>query len=324
MITRKDIAAHLERSVRTGFLIGTKAYQPLRAGWVKEVVSDGAFETYADMGSVPWPVQNAGKAGAGGTDTRTGAVMVNKLNSGQAIQVIGGEERALIVYNLDWEIAVGITHNAIDDDKAGDLEAWARAASVNFQRHMDYVCFNALNAGEATTTYGACYDTLSFFNDSHVDPGAEYTTTQDNKYAVALSLDNFETVKVAAAKFKDSRGQPLGLNHSLLIVPPDLERTASQIALNREDFATASRALNPYAGSVKMLVAPGGWLDTTAWFLMDSSLPQKPLILQIRKSPELSIWDVESEGDGGTRYYKWHSRYAVCYGDWRLSAQGNT
>ena len=61
MITRADIAAHLERGVRTGFLTGRQAYTPLRSAFVGNTTSDGAFESYTDMGNVPWPVQNAGK-----------------------------------------------------------------------------------------------------------------------------------------------------------------------------------------------------------------------------------------------------------------------
>jgi len=324
MITRKDIAAHLERNIRTGFLLGARDYQPLRRAFAAETTSDGAFETYADMGTVPWPTQNAGKKGPGGKDARTGAPVVNKLNAGQQVTIVGGEEKSLIVYNLDWEITIGVTHNAINDDRAGDLEAWARSAAINFERHMDFVCFDALNNGGSTAAYGACYNGLAFFNNAHVDPGAEYQTAQDNAYALALSLDNFETVKVAAAKFRDGRGQPVGLNHNLLIVPPDLERVAAQIAMNREAYDTGNREMNPYAGSVRLLVAPGGWLDTTAWFAVDPNLPQKPINLQIRQRPDLVVWDDFMAGDGGVRYYKWHARYAVFYGDWRLAVQGNT
>lgn len=323
MITRSDIAAHLERSVRTGFLVGGKDYRPLRSLFVREVPSDGAFESYADMGMLPWPIQNAGSMGPGGSDSRTGGTVVNRLSGGRQITIIGGQEKSMIVYNVDWEIAIGIEHNAIDDDKVGDIESWARGAAVNFEKHKDYLAFNALNVGEGTT-YGAAYDGLSFFNDAHVDPSAQYTTVQDNKNALALSLDNFQIVKVAASKFLDDRGQPVGFNHNLLIIPPDLEYAAAQITMNREAYDTANREINPYAGSVRSIVAPGGWLDSTAWFLLDVSQPQKPLHLQIRKQPSLTIWDIEENGGGGTRYYKWHSRYSVFYGDWRLAIEGNT
>jgi phage major head subunit gpT-like protein len=323
MITRSDIAAHLERNIRTGFLLGRKDYTPMRSAFMGMRPSDGAFEDYADMGTTPWPRQNAGKQGAGGTHGETGAVKVGQAGAGGAITVIGAPEQAMRVYNVDWDVAIGIEHNAIDDDQAGDLEAWARGARVSFERHMDFIAFDMLNQGGATTTYGAAYDNLSFFNDAHVDPGAEYQTGQDNSFALALSLDNFQTVKVAASKFLDDRGQPLGLTHTVLIVPADLEYTAFQIASNPEAFDTADRERNPYANRVTAMTAPGAWLDSASWFVVDVSLPQKPLYMQERKAPELVIWDDESQGSG-IRYYKWHARYNGFYGDWRLAAQGNT
>ncbi len=324
MITRTDVAAHMEHGVRTGFLNGLNSYNPLRAAFVDEMPSDGAFETYADMGDPPWPVQNAGQEGAGGTDGRTGAPAVNRMNAGGPITVVGGEERSLVVYNVDWDITIGVEHNALDDGRVGSLEVWSRNAGINFQKFLDYKAFHALNSGEAVTNYGAGYDGLSFFNAAHIDPRAAYQTAQSNALTLGLSLDNFEAVKVAASKFRDSRGQPVGMNHNLLIVPPDLERIAAQITGNQQAYDTANREINPYSGSTSHLVAPGGWLDTTAWFVVDRSQGRKPIGLQMRKFPaELVIWDDETQG-GGTRYYKWHARGAIFYGDWRLCVQGNS
>jgi phage major head subunit gpT-like protein len=321
MITRADIAKHLEYGIRTGFLKGSREYTPLRSGFVGEQTSSGAFETYADLGDVPWPNQNAGKMGSDGSDGH--AEVTNSMNSGRAITVLGTEERALTVYNVDWEISVAVTHNAINDARVGNLEQWARDAARNFEKHKDYLSFDALTQG-AGSTYGKTYDGQVFFYASHADRGAEYTTAQSNVNTSVLSLDTFETVRVAGSKFKDSRGQPIGMNHTLLIVPPDLERVGYQITQNREDYLTANRALNPYSGSIRMLVAPGGWLDTTSWYLIDTSQTARPLYIQNRQAPQLAQWDDEQAGDGGVRYFKWHARYSVFYGDWRMAIQGNT
>ncbi len=323
MITRADIAAHLESQVRVGFLTGSKTYTPLRGNFVREVPSDGAFESYTDMGMLPWPIQNAGNMGLGGTDTKTNANMVGSMSGGRQITIIGGQEKSLIVYNADWEIAIGIEHNTIDDDRAGDLESWARDAASNFEKHKDYLSFSALNSG-AATTYGYGYDKVVFFSASHADPSAEYTTVQSNVNTLSLSLDNFQTVKVAASKFLDDRGKPIGFNHNLLIIPPDLEYAAAQITLNREAYDTANREINPYAGRVQSIVAPGAWLDSTSWFLVDPNQTHKPINLQMRKQPSLVIWDEEHQGGGGVRFFKWHARYSVFYGDWRLCVQGNS
>lgn len=323
MITRTDILAHLERGIRVGFTVGMKAYSPLRSNFVQEKVSDGAFETYADMGAVPWPEAGSGLAGSGGTDTRTGAEITGGISEGGPITILGGEERSHIVYNRDWYVAIGIQHSAINDNRTGDLEQWARNAAVRFQQHMDFLAFDALNSGEAATNYGKTYDGLTLFSDAHIDKGAQYQTGQDNKYALTLTLDNFETVKVAASKFKDGRGQPVGLNHRLLIVPPELERVAAQITKNEAVYNTANREMNPYAGTTRYIVAPGGWMDATAWYLVDDSMPEKPVVFQTRQQPQLAVWDDHTQGSG-VRYFKWLARYTVAYGDWRLIAQGNT
>jgi phage major head subunit gpT-like protein len=323
MITRTDVVAQLERGLRTQFLKAGRTYTSIRDPFVRTAPSDGAFELYGDMGATPWPRQATGQSGSGGSDGRTGAPVVGGLHEGGPIVVLGGNERSLQVYNRGWDIPIAIYHDAINDNRVGGLEEWARMAGARFEQHKDYLAFDALNNGEAVTKYGAGYDKLSFFNDAHIDPGAQYVTGQDNKYALALSLDNFETVRVAGSKFKDDRGQPCGFSHDLLIIPTDLERTAAQITLNREAHDTANREMNPYAGRIRALTAPGGWLDTTAWFVVAADMPQKPLILQERQAPILVFWDDHTQG-GGIRYYKWYARYEIAYGDWRSALQGNT
>jgi len=322
-IVRSDIRAHLEAVVRANFLAGKPDYKPLRSMFCQEYPSQKAFEVFAGMGALPWPVQNGGKLGSGGTDSRTGVQQTGALHEGGPVQIFGGEEQGMLVYPADWEITIGVTQNALDDDQTGELETWAKSAAPRFEQHKDYLAFAALNAGDATT-YGIAYDGLNFYSNSHLDPGAEYQTVQDNLNGSTLSLDNFDTVKVQAAKFMDSRGKPMGLNHNLLIVPPDLERTASQITMNREAYDTANREMNPYAGSVKLLVAPGGWMDTTAWVLIDPNQLAKPLGIVIRKPPAPVIWYDYSTGGGGTWYIKLHARYNIFYQDWRLAVMGNS
>jgi len=320
MITRTDVLAHLEYGMRKGFLTAQKGYSPLRAPFCGVTQSDGAFETYADMGTVPWPSQNGGQAAGTAVDSRTNKQVVGGLHEGGPITVLGGNERGMIVYNQDWDIPIGIYHNAINDNRVGSLEAWARNAGTRFEQHKDYVAFAMLNGGDGTT-YGEAYDGLSYFNDSHVDPGAEYQTTQDNKYDLALSMDNFETVYVAAGGLLDDRGQPTGLIYDLLVHSINLRRTAAQITDNPEDGETANRAVNPYSGEVRRLQAPGGWFDSTAWALVCSNLPEKPIYIQEREAPHLVQWDDENQG---IRYYKWQARYVGFYGDWRLALMGKS
>lgn len=294
----------------------------MRSAFVDEAPSDGAFEIYGDLGAVPWPRHNGGQKPGTATDPRTGAPQVGGLHEGGPITVLGGNERALVVYNRDWDIPIGIYHSAIDDNRVGGLEQWAQSAGTRYEQHKDYLAFDALNQGEGST-YGEAYDGLSFFNDSHVDPGAEYQTAQDNKLATTLSYANFKAAYIAAGKFLDDRGQPVGLFHNLLIHSLDLVDEAAQIVSNPEKAGTADRDRNPFSGQVTRLQAPGGWLDTTAWYLAVAQPGMKPLGLQNRAAPQLVFWDDHTQGSG-IRYYKWVARYEVFYRDWRSAIQGNS
>jgi phage major head subunit gpT-like protein len=323
MIVRTDVVGRLERGAKVNFLKAKKEYRPKRAAFCKETPSDGAFEMYVDMGAVPFPSANGGQGGDTGTDGRTGHPQVGGLHEGGPVTILGGNERGLTVHNRDWPITIGIYHNAINDDRVGGLEQWARSASWRFEQHKDYLAFQLLNSGGADT-YGHCYDGQNFFSASHADPGAEYTTAQDNEYALSLSLDNFETVFNAAGLFVDDRGEPCGFEHTLLIHALELRRTAAQIVDNQWAYDVANREINPYRDGVTGLQAPGGYLDSSAWFLVDPSQPAKPVNLQIRQQPQLVYWDDYSQVPSGIRYYSWVARYEGFYGDWRLCIQGNT
>jgi phage major head subunit gpT-like protein len=298
-IFRNDIAGRLGYGVRSGFLKGQKTYTPVRSAFVRETTSTGKDEDYSDVGTVPMPVAYD-----------------------DMVQVRGTHEVTLTITNKDYEITIGISHNAINDDRVGNLDTWARQAGRNFEKHMDKLCFLALNAGDAST-YGLCYDGQNLFSASHADSGAEYTTAQDNQYGLTLSLDNFETVRVAGQNFLDGRGEPVMMDYDLLIVPPALERIALNITGNPQAYDTANREENPYAGMMKRPLA-STYLDATAWFLVASMEIVKPIILQIRQQPMLTMWDDERQGEGGVRYFKFHGRYNVGYGDWRTVLMGNT
>ena len=137
-----------------------------------------------------------------------------------------------------------------------------------------------------------------------------------------LSFDNYKAAEIAAGKFLDDRGKPVGFAHELLVTSLDLKYEGAQIKGNPQRYDTADRAVNPYVGGGHV-VAPGGWLDTTAWFLIAGDGVEKPLLLQNREAPRLVFWDDESQGYG-VRYYKWVARYTVAPGEWRLIIQGNS
>jgi len=294
-----NVPGHLETAARVGFLA---AVAQVELPWQRftRVLDMGAKSIdLVDLGAAPMPTENKGRT-----------------------QVRDFIEKKLVVAPKDWDITVSLSHNAIQDDQTATLENKVRAAGENFQRHMNNIAFDAINVGNATTVYGACYDGLSFFNDAHVDAGAEYTTVQDNNYALGFSFDNFKTVRAAGRSFLDDQGEPLDLVHNLIVAHPDYEYEIENLIGNPERFDATDRARNVYQG--KMQAVYSTKITSGRWFLLNADQPVKPLIMAMREQPNLqSAWFDPNGPDGGLYYFKFYARYNVFYGDWRLAIKGN-
>jgi hypothetical protein len=295
-----NIPGHLLAAARTGFL---SAPAPTVQPWAPIATMmnmDAKSIDLVDIGDAPMPVEAKGR-----TERRAFI------------------EKMLTVTPKNWEVTVGVSYNATKDDQTGTVERKCRSAGESFPMDMSNKAFKALNDGDATTNYGAGYDGLSFFNNSHIDKGAEYQTAQDNLNALAISLDNFETVMVTAKGFRNDQGEFVNYNYDLLITSPTNWRTASQICGNPQAYDTANRESNPYAGLVRPLVSPQ--FDTTAWVLTASGLSIKPILIVVREQPNLqAAWFDPDAGDGGMYYFKFYARYNHFYTNWRTAIMGNT
>ena len=294
-----NVPTHLLVAARTGFIAAVEQVQLPWQRFTRVLDMNAKSIDLVDLGAAPMPTENKGRT--------------------QARDFI---EKKLVVTPKDWDITVSLSHNAMQDDQTGTLESKVRAAGENFQRHLNNIAFDAINVGNATTTYGACYDGLSFFNDAHVDAGAEYTTTQDNNYALAFSFDNFKTVRAAGRAFLDDQGEPLDLVHNLIVAHPDYEYEIENLIGNPERYDQTDRARNVYQG--KMQAVYSTKITTGRWFLLNADQPVKPLIMAMREQPNLqSAWFDPNGPDGGLYYFKFFARYNVFYGDWRLGIKGN-
>ncbi len=293
-----NIPKHLIVGARTGFLsaVGDSDAAAYKK-FVQEIPMKSALQVLTDLGAGSMPVEDTGQPAAKDF-----------------------VEKSLDLSVKDWSATRWVSQNAIDDDQTGEIEAKAKDAAENFNLHISNMAFDALDKGESTATYGACYDGLSFFNDAHVTAGAKYQTGQDNKFALALSLDNFETVRVAGASFLNEVGEPFGYSHSLIIGNPAQERTLAQIA-NNPMVAGTTDEVNPYAGIVSYLLSHK--IAAGDWKVLDVSRTAKPLILAMRQPPKLQdAWFDPKAPDGGRYYFKYRARYNLFYGSPYLAIQG--
>lgn len=99
-----------------------------------------------------------------------------------------------------------------------------------------------------------------------------------NKGTAKLSMDAYKTARTSMMSLKNSKGRPLALVPDLLVVPPALEADARDILV--ADFINGTK--NTMQGTAEIHVEPRLASDS-AWFLLCTKRPVKPLIYQQRK-----------------------------------------
>lgn len=141
-------------------------------------------------------------------------------------------------------------------------------------------------------------DGVSLLNDSH--PFAQSGGTWDNSVSTALSFDAVKVGKAAMASLKDEYGEPLDLSPNVLLVHPDEERTAREIAqaddrpisvgtagaINTVGIG-ATGVTNVYRGAMDVIVSPR-WTSGD-WLLCDTRYA--PIALGVWRRPEAIVSD---------------------------------
>jgi phage major head subunit gpT-like protein len=199
------------------------------------------------------------------------------------------------IVNKDFESTVEVDRNKILDDTYGIFDFPMRDLGRAARKWPDVLLLNALQNGQTQ----ACYDGQNFFDPAHpVDryAGQIASGTQQNYWSsgMALSFDNYQTVRKTMMEFKGEDGLPLGVTPNLLVVPAALEVTARLIC---EADSVAPQTLgantqvgantNVLKGTAKVLIIPELANQPTQWYLMDTTKGMKPFVFQQRQAPNM-------------------------------------
>lgn len=175
------------------------------------------------------------------------------------------------IKNKDFELTIGIDRNAIGDDKIGLFNPSIEMLGQSAAMHPDKLVFSLLKNGFNEK----CFDGKAFFSSEHMIGKSKVS----NKGTAKLSLDAYVAARAGMMSLTNSKGEPLDLIPNRLVVPPALEKAALDIT--EADFINGTR--NTMKGTAKPLVVPQLAGSDTAWFLLCTTRPIKPLIYQQRK-----------------------------------------
>ncbi|CNI33345.1 Mu-like prophage major head subunit gpT [Yersinia frederiksenii] len=220
------------------------------------------------------------------------------------------------VVNDDFEATVEVDRNHIEDDQLLGYAQQASAAGQSAAELPSDIVFALLSGGFVNL----CYDGQPFFDTDHPVRGLSVS----NKGTKRLSADNLAAAKASygAARtamrgFKDEEGSSLKIRPTILVVPPALEDVANYL-MTADRFP--DNTPNIYKGTAEVLVVPE-LVSDTAWFLLDTTRPVKPLIYQERKKPEF-VEQTDYNSDSVFMRKKFlfgaEARSAGGYGFWQM------
>lgn len=185
------------------------------------------------------------------------------------------------IRNKDWEATIEVDRNDLEDDQIMGYALQAKGAGQSAAELPADIVFALLSDGFTNL----CYDGQPFFDTDHLVGGKSVSNKGTKKLSAASYADakaSYGAARTGMRGLKDDEGASLKIRPSILVVPPALEDEANYLM-------TADRypdnTPNPYKGTAEVLVVPELKSDT-AWFLLDTTKPVKPLIYQLRKKPE--------------------------------------
>ena len=225
------------------------------------------------------------------------------------------------IRNYEFAMGTQIERRLVDDDQYNQINRRASNMADSFNITVETDAANVfINAftDSGTNRMGASTngaDGVALLSTAHPYSPANSSTTQANEATLALTIDNLDTTRQAMRNFTDDAGQLLGVNPDMLLVPPELERTATQIVSERAIYEpnSAQYDVNMFSGRFRPVV----WdrlTDSNAWFLIDSTLMKQHLIWQWRIKPEFAQSD---DFDGLTAKYRGYMRYGIGWTDWK-------
>ena len=187
------------------------------------------------------------------------------------------------IKNKDFELTVGVDRNAIEDDKIGLYNPSIQMLGQSAAMHPDELIFKLLASGFTAL----CYDGKPFFSADHV-VGKKKVSNMTN---AKLTLDAYIAARAAMMSLTNSKGRALNLVPDTLVVPPALEKDARDILV--ADFINGTK--NTMQGTAKPLVVPQLAGHDSAWYLLCTSRPIKPLIYQQRKKAKFVSKTAETD-----------------------------
>ena len=222
----------------------------------------------------------------------------------------------------NYELAQGLSveRRLFDDEQYGIIRDRAQAMADAFDKTIEHDAVQVFINGFTDTGLNRLGQSLSgadgvgLLSTAHPYSPAQSGTTQSNEDTLPLSLANLDLSRQRMWNWTDDKGDLMAVTPDTLLVPAELERTATQILSERAVWEPGSAQfdVNMFSGRMKLLV----WnrlTDANAWFVIDSQAMKRYLIWQWRIRPEFARTE---DFDSLQAKFRGYMRYGIGWSHW--------
>lgn len=214
------------------------------------------------------------------------------------------------IKNKDFELTVNVKRNDIEDDRIGLYSPMIQTVAQSAATFADDLVFGVLKAGFSEK----CFDKQPFYSKEHKIGKKSAANTGTKK----LTVESYADARSIMMSYTDEHGRPLRLVPNLLLVPPALESRAREILLADQ----INGSTNTYKGTAELHVVPELADEPTAWHLLCTTRPIKPVIYQERTAPKFVSLDKDTDANVFYRaeyVYGAEARGNAGYGFWQMA-----
>ena len=169
--------------------------------------------------------------------------------------------------HVEYPVELVIEKRLLLNDQYGRIGDIVRRAGISAEQKMEIDAAGLFNSAFSGATWS---DGKALCVTDHPKSPNKSAGTYSNKGTTALSKAAVSATRILMMRFADDKGNEIGLMPNVLLVPPELEDTALEIANSALDPASANNAINPQAGRFSVI----SWQrlsDTNAWFMIDDT-----------------------------------------------------
>jgi phage major head subunit gpT-like protein len=207
---------------------------------------------------------------------------------------------------------MAVERKLYDDDLYNVINPKAQRLGTSFARTREIHAASTFNNAFSASFTG--FDAVALCSASHPLSPQNTGTVQSNAGSSALSPAAIEATRQIMLAYTDDRGNLFPSIPDILLVPPALEQTATEILRTVGKVDSADNTIN-FVGSLGLRPVVWNYLtDTNDWFLIDSRLMKQHLWWFDRVETEFQS-DPNSDYTMVARY-RGYMRYIFGWDDW--------